>query len=258
MRQLLNILFWSVIAAAFIGPGTVTTAASSGTRFGFTLLWALIFSTIACLVLQEASARVAVVTGKPLAQVIRHRFHGGIVGAVVLFAVVGAIVVGCAAYEAGNILGSVAGASIGTDISPRILTLVIGGVAALLLFFGNTTFVARALGALVAVMGLVFLVTACVIGPDLGHVVQGAFVPAMPKGASLLVLGLIGTTVVPYNLFLGSGIALGQRLRDVRIGLSVAVVLGGIISMGILVVGTTVTGDFSFAALADDPGICPR
>ena len=67
MQRLLNILLWSVIAAAFIGPGTVTTAASSGARFGFALLWALLFSTVACLVLQEASARVAVVSGRTLA-----------------------------------------------------------------------------------------------------------------------------------------------------------------------------------------------
>ena len=74
---------------------------------------------------------------------------------------------------------------------------------------------------------------------------------SLPDGASLLVLGLIGTTVVPYNLFLGSGIARGQKLGDMRFGLSIAVVLGGLISMGGLVVGTAVDGPFVFAALAD-------
>ena len=54
MRRLAAILFWSIIAAAFIGPGTVTTAASAGAAFELRLLWALVFSTVACLVLQEA------------------------------------------------------------------------------------------------------------------------------------------------------------------------------------------------------------
>ena len=250
MRQLLNILFWSVIAAAFIGPGTVTTAASSGARFGFALLWALVFSTVACLVLQEASARLAVVSDRPLARAIRERFHGGVVGVLVLLAVVGAILVGCAAYEAGNILGAVAGVSLGNDVPPKFVTVAIGAAAAALLFFGSAHFVARALGLLVAVMGAAFLVTALRIGPDAAGVLRGALVPRIPDGAGLLVLGLIGTTVVPYNLFLGSGIARGQRLRDVRVGLAVAVILGGVISMGILVVGTAVTGEFAFATLA--------
>jgi len=74
-------------------------------------------------------------------------------------------------------------------------------------------------------------------------------IPRIPADAGLLVLGLIGTTVVPYNLFLGSGIAEGQRLRDIRIGLAVAVVFGGVISMGIVVAGTTVAGEFNFAAI---------
>jgi Mn2+/Fe2+ NRAMP family transporter len=200
-------------------------------------------------VLQEASARIAVVSGRSLARAIRDRFHGGVVGAMVLLAVVGAIIVGCAAYEAGNILGAVAGVSLTAEVAPEVSTLAIGVVAAALLFFGSTTFVARALGALVALMGIAFLVTAVRVGPDPAGMVGGAVVPRVPPGAGLLVLGLVGTTVVPYNLFLGSGVAHGQRLRDVRVGLAVAVILGGIISMGILVVGTTVSGDFGFAAL---------
>ncbi len=250
MQRLLNILFWSVIAAAFIGPGTVTTAASSGTRFGFSLLWALAFSTVACLVLQEASARVTVTSGYTLAAAIRRQFDG-VTGALAVGVVLGAIVLGCAAYQAGNILGAVAGAGLQFGLSPKLLTLLIGGAAGLLLFFGSMASVARLLGLLVALMGVTFLVTAFLIRPPIGEILKGTFVPAVPDGSSLLVLGLVGTTVVPYNLFLGSGIAAGQKLSELRFGLSVAIILGGLISMGILVVGTTVVGSFGFEALAD-------
>jgi Mn2+/Fe2+ NRAMP family transporter len=75
-------------------------------------------------------------------------------------------------------------------------------------------------------------------------------VPSLPAGAGLLVLGLVGTTVVPYNLFLGSGLARGQKLGELRFGLSVAIVLGGVVSMGIVVVGTAVEGTFGFESLA--------
>jgi Mn2+/Fe2+ NRAMP family transporter len=251
MQRLFQILFWSIISAAFIGPGTVTTAASSGARFGYSLLWALLFSTVACLVLQEASARVTVVSNRSLAQAIRRQYHAGSAGVLIMALVLGAIVLGCAAYEAGNILGSVAGAALGTSVSPELLTLTIGVLSGLLLWFGTTATVARLLGIVVAVMGITFLACAVLVKPAFGPLLRGTLVPSPPAGSSLLVLGLIGTTVVPYNLFLGSGIARGQKLGDMRFGLSIAVVLGGLISMGVLVVGTAVTGEFGFGALAD-------
>jgi Mn2+/Fe2+ NRAMP family transporter len=55
---------------------------------------------------------------------------------------------------------------------------------------------------------------------------------------------------VPYNLFLGSGLARGQNLRDIRLGLGVAVPLGGLISMAVLVTGTAVSGRFTYDGLA--------
>jgi len=250
MQRFFQVLFWSIIAAAFIGPGTVTTAASAGANHGFSLLWALLFSTLACLVLQEASARVTVISGRNLGQAIRERFHAGAAGILVLLLVLGAIILGCAAYEAGNILGSVAGAGIGTGLPKEVLTIAIGAAAALLLYFGTTKTVARIMGVIVAFMGVAFLVTAFLIKPPFGALLKGTLVPSLPEGSSLLVLGLIGTTVVPYNLFLGSGIAAGQKLGELRFGLSVAILLGGIISMGILVVGTAVAGSFDFRSIS--------
>ena len=248
---MLQILFWSVITAAFIGPGTVTTAASAGSNFGFSLLWTLLFSTFACLVLQEASARITIVSGRNLGQAIRKRFSRATVGILVLLLVLGAIVLGNAAYEVGNILGSAAGASLGTGLSPKILTLAIGITSGLLLYFGSIKIIARFLGLIVALMGAAFLVTAFLLKPPIGALLKGSLLPTLPENSGLLVLGLIGTTVVPYNLFLGSGIAAGQKLPELRFGLSIAIVFGGLISMGILVVGTAITGTFSFQAISD-------
>lgn len=249
MKRLLSILLWSVIAAAFLGPGTVTTAASAGASHGHALLWALLFSTIATLVLQEAAARLTVISGRDLGQALREQSRGGAFGALVLLLVLGAIVLGCAAYEAGNILGGVAGAALEIPLSRTVLTLITGGLAALILFLGSPSRVARGLAVLVAVMGVGFLVTAAVLAPEWGSVASGTFVPTYPAGSGLLILGLVGTTVVPYNLFLGSGLAAGQDLREMRLGLTVAVLLGGLISMGVLVVGAAVPGDFSFEGL---------
>ncbi len=250
LKRLGSILLWSVIAAAFIGPGTVTTAASAGASHGFALLWALLFSTVACLVLQEASGRLTVVSGRTLGQVLKDRYSRDEGPGLIPLLVVGAILLGCAAYEAGNILGGVAGAVLAMEGSTRSWTLVSGAVAAGLLWFQSPKSVARLLSLVVAVMGVAFLVTAWRLQPSASAILAGSLRPTLPTGAGILVLGLVGTTVVPYNLFLGSGLADGQRLSELRLGLALAVGLGGLISMGVLVVGAAVDGAFTFEALA--------
>ena len=250
MKRLLNLLFWSVIAAAFIGPGTVTTAARAGSDFRFALAWALLFSVFACLVLLVASGRITVLTGKELGEAIRSRFSGSGWGrSVPAFAAIG-IILGCAAFEAGNLLGGVAGLRLIVDASPATLTLIAGVVAALLLATGNTKWIARVAGALVAVMGAAFLVTAIRLGPDVGELLRGLLVPTIPAGGTVLVLGLVGTTVVPYNLFLGSALARDCKIEEMRWGLAVAILGGGVISLGVLVVGSALGGGLEYERLA--------
>jgi Mn2+/Fe2+ NRAMP family transporter len=250
MKRLLNVLLWSVIAAAFIGPGTVTTAAQAGSDFRYALAWALLFSVIACLVLQEAAGRVSVLTGVELGSAIRGRFAASMWSKAAPLLVALGIALGCAAYEAGNLLGGVAGLRLMLDAAPAALTVVTGAAAALLLFSGRVRWIARALGLLVAVMGVAFLVTAVRLGPDLGELLFGTLVPRVPAGSTVLVLGLVGTTVVPYNLFLGSALARGSGLGEMRWGLAVAVVGGGIISLGVLVVGSALGGGLEYERLA--------
>lgn len=249
MRRLLAILAGSVVAAAFLGPGTVTTAARAGTDHGYRLLWTLVFATLACLVLQEASARLTIVSGHNLGEALRRRYRHGVGAVLLLGLILGAIVVGCAAYQAGNILGGVEGASLATGLPRPLLTTLTAAAAGLLLWLGSTRVVVSVLGLLVAVMGAAFLLTGVLLEPSAGAVVSGLLRPTLPAGGGLLALGLVGTTVVPYNLFLGSGIARGQQLGEARLGLVVAIVTGGVISMAVVVVGAALEGAFSYQAL---------
>ena len=50
----------ALVAAAFIGPGTVTTCTLAGANFGFALVWALVFATLATMILQDMAARLGV------------------------------------------------------------------------------------------------------------------------------------------------------------------------------------------------------
>ena len=242
-----SVLFWMVIAAAFIGPGTVTTAAASGARFGYSLLWALLFSTLACIVLQESAARVTIVSGKTIGEAIKRNYRSNRNAWLVAIS----IFLGCAAYEAGNILGAISGlALVITGVHKAIFSGIIVVTCAAVLWLGKTATVANVMGLVVAVMGFSFLIAGLSVPLQGGPLLQGLFVPSFPKEGIILTLGLVGTTIVPYNLFLGSGLAKGQDLKSMRFGLIFAILLGGIISMGIMLAGTTITGEFGFENLA--------
>ncbi len=256
-NRFLNILLWSVVSAAFIGPGTVTTATSAGANYGFDLLWALAFSTFACLLLQEAAARITIVSGLNLGQAIAKQFEGKSTRTLVLILIIGAIIVGCAAYETGNILGAVEGLKLIFDIPAKVFVLGMGLLALVALNLPSLQSIAKVMGFVVMLMGFAFFTTAIYLNPKVDTVITGISQITIPEGAGagLLILGLIGTTVVPYDLFLGSGVLeKKQAIHEMRFGLSVAIILGGIISMAILVVGTSIKQEFSYEALAETLG----
>jgi len=246
----LSLLLWSVIPAAFIGPGTVTTCSKAGAGFGLALLWALTFSMFATLILQEAAARITVASGKSLGEIIALKYRGRHTGWLkrMLF---GAVAFGCAAYQAGNILGAVSGLRLLFDVPQAVLVAALGLAAAALLWLGSIRSIANSLAAVVFLMGAAFLVVAFQSDIAPSEILSGALTPSIPENSELLLIGLIGTTVVPYNLFLASGLSKGQHIGEMRWGVGLAVLIGGIISMAILLAGTQVEGEFSFQTLAN-------
>lgn len=253
-KRISSILFWSIISAAFIGPGTVTTATQAGVYYNFQLLWALVFSTFATLLLQEASARLTIQTKLNLGEAIARQFEGKPSKTVVLLVIIVAIILGCAAYEAGNILGAVAGLVLIFDIPYYYFVVGIGLLAIMVFSVRSVHTIAKVLGVVVFLMGIAFLTTALSLNPDWSEVAKGAVMPIIPNssGAGLIVLGLIGTTVIPYDLFLGSGaLDKKQTIKEMRFGLSIAVILGGVISMSIMGVGSAITEGMSESARAN-------
>lgn len=237
-------LFWSVISAAFIGPGTVTTCSLAGASFGTSLLWALTFSTIATIVLQEAAARVTLASSRSLGELMVSRHGQKGIWISRLLAV--GIILGCAAYEAGNLVGAVAGLQLITDLPSWLLSLVVGIGAYLLLAVKNISLLPRLLGLIVFILGFAFLLVSFQAFEAPLEVAQNVVLPNFPSGSALVITGLIGTTIVPYNLFLGSGIGQGQTVSEMRQGIILAVLIGGIISMSIVLSGTLIEGEFSF------------
>ncbi len=89
----------TLITAAFIGPGTVTVCTLAGVNSGYTLLWALLFSMFATLILQEMSARLGLITGKGIAEAMRAEIAHSLWRTLALILVLCAIVTGNAALR---------------------------------------------------------------------------------------------------------------------------------------------------------------
>ncbi|WP_299116986.1 Nramp family divalent metal transporter [uncultured Winogradskyella sp.] len=242
-----------LVAAAFIGPGTVTVCTLAGVNFGYALLWAMLLSVVATIVLQEMAARLGVVAQKGLAEVIREEIGNPILKRFAMFLIISAIVVGNAAYEAGNISGGAIGMetifgnssfNIG-GFNLKMMPLIIGTVAFIFLYIGNYKVLERFLVSLVILMSFAFLVTAIITKPNLLGIAKGLFIPQFPEKGILTIIGLIGTTVVPYNLFLHASLAKTKWKSKEDLGFArkdtiIAVILGGVVSMCIIISASAV------------------
>ncbi|MEP5765022.1 MAG: Nramp family divalent metal transporter [Halieaceae bacterium] len=232
-----------LVTAAFIGPGTVTTASIAGAQYGFSLLWALLFSVLATMLLQEMAARLGLVTRQGLAEALRSTFAGSWLGTAAIILVVAAIGLGNAAYEAGNITGAALGLESIFAIPVKVWAVAVGLLSAALLASGQYAIIEKLLVALVLLMSLVFLATLVMVRPDFSAMMRGLLVPDIPAGSLLTVIALIGTTVVPYNLFLHAsavqekwpeGSDPAQALHESRLDTGFSIGLGGLITLAIM------------------------
>lgn len=237
-----------LVTAAFVGPGTIATASSTGASYGYALLWTLAFSVAATIVLQEMAVRQALVTRDGLATTLRQALGGSWLGRASVLLVVAAVGLGNAAYESGNIAGAaIALSGIGAG-STQLWSLLIGACAAGLLFVPAYRVLERLLIALVLLMSAVFVACALLLSPDWSALLQGLFSPRIPDGGLTSVIALIGTTVVPYNLFLqanavrekwSADVPQAQALREARADTAVSVSLGGLITLAIISTSAT-------------------
>ena len=240
-----------LITAAFIGPGTLTACSLAGVHFGLTLLWALLFSLLLTGFLQLLVARLSWETGQGLVELVHTHTPRAGLRVFLLGWIVVAIFLGNAAYEAGNVSGALLGLEVFfppdwvlspsyTLLSVASLGLVLGG----LLWKGNPRWIKNLLMAVVLLMSLSFLITAFLVGPSLASLFSGLWVPTWPPNSLLTIMALVGTTLVPYNLFLHAALvkkkAVYASASDLTQDTVIAIVLGGVISVCIVIAAAAV------------------
>ena len=234
----------AMVAAAFIGPGTITTASVAGATTGITLIWAIVFSVLATVLLQELAVRSALTTDRDLASLIKGFGAGRWWGTPLLLLIILAVGVGNAAYQSGNLSGAGIGLSTALGIDSAIVVLLCAIAAAILIVINRYRWLERILVALVAMMGVLFSALAILLAPLLLVQSEGRLLPDFSSTNLTLVLALIGTTVVPYNLFLHAtaarqrwqGCSVGVALSGARWESCVAIFFGGATTVAMVVV----------------------
>lgn len=250
----------AVITSAFIGPGTITTATNAGVNFGYALLWAVVFSGIASIIIMNMATRLAVVGRSniidasvsllPNSQAWKY-FALGLIALVVILTGFG--------FEAGNLIGATTGFSNITGISQSVSAVLMGLLTFAAIVFSTPKLIETVMKVFVGVMGIIFVLTAVIVGPNIGDVFLG-LVPTIPDGALITTIALVGTTIIAINLVFHSVASTDKytsesSLDDAYFDTKLNISLGVVMTLGLIITtsatlfgtGTAVTSPIVYA-----------
>ena len=232
----------TLVTAAFVGPGTMTTCIRAGMEDRYALLWAVVFATVATIILQSTAARIGVVTKTGLGENIRAVFSSRGMRLVAIILVFSAIFIGNSAFETGNITGVVIGVQILFPGASKIVSIVVICLLSLIFIcFFKFERIQQLLVGCVFVMSLVFIALAIGSRPNVSEIIDGFGSISLGEGGLMNVLGLVGTTIGPYGLFLHSYAAARKwsKAEDIvtsKFDSIVSITIGGVITASIIIV----------------------
>jgi manganese transport protein len=238
-----------VACVAYMDPGNFATNIAGGSKFGYTLVWVIVASSLMAMLIQTLSAKLGIATGRNLPEVCREQYSRrtsiGLWVQAELIAM---------ATDLAEFLGAAVGIKLLLGI-PLFPAAVITGVITFLIL-GLQRFGFRPLEAVitafVAVIGLCYLAELRFAHPPLGTVAKHAVVPDFAGNESLLLaVGIIGATVMPHVIYLHSALMQdrivpqndeeARRLyRYTRVDVLIAMSIAGLINLSMLVVAATV------------------
>ena len=129
--------------------------------------------------------------------------------------------------------------------SINYIPIFIGLIAFIVLYQGDYKILERSLVFLVLIMSISFFITAIITKPDINALINGVITPKIDSNNLTIILGLIGTTVVPYNLFLHSSLVSEKwnsvkKLKVARFESFFSILIGGLVSLSIIITAASV------------------
>jgi NRAMP (natural resistance-associated macrophage protein)-like metal ion transporter len=200
---------WRTVGLFFIlmGPGMITsnvdndaggitTYSLAGAEFGLKLVWSLIPIMIALIVVQEMCARMGVVTGKGLSDLIREKF-----GAKITFY----LMIGMFLTNMGNVISEFAGVAAGMEVFgvDKFISVPISAFLVWWMVVKGTYKSVEKAFLVACVFYLCYVVTGVIVKPDWGYVAEQFAHPTLSlrPAEMTMVIGLVGTTIAPWMQF---------------------------------------------------------
>jgi manganese transport protein len=238
----------AVIASiAYMDPGNFATNIQAGARFGYTLLWVVVMANMIAMLFQALSAKLGIVTGRNLAELCREQFPPAAVIPMWIISEVAAM-----ATDLAESLGGAIGLALLFN-----LPLLVGMVITFLVTYGILLFERRGyrpielmIGALVAVIGVCYLLEVFIAPVAWGEAAVHIVLPSIPSAAALTIsVGIIGATVMPHAVYLHSGLTqdraparnTGERRMLVRFSnweVVIALAIAGLVNMAMLMMAS--------------------
>ena len=200
-----------LVSVGYMDPGNWATDLEGGSRFGYALIWVILMSNLMAVLLQTLSARLGIVTGKDLAQACRSEYSKA-----ASFALWILCEIAIAACDLAEVLGTILGLNL-------LFGLPLLWGALVTLFDTFLLLAIQRLGirkmeafilSLISVIAGGFIVNLFLAGPDWGAAAAGLN-PSIPAGSLYIILGIIGATVMPHNLYLHSSLVQTRRVSRI-------------------------------------------
>lgn len=200
-----------LVTVGFVDPGNWAANIAAGSQFGYTLLWMITLSTIMLVILQHNAAHLGIVTGKCLAEA-THEYLGKYAGNAILgTAVLAAISTGLA-----EMLGGAVALDMLFHIPIRIGALIMMLLSLYLEFSSSYKRIEKIIIIFVSIIGVAFVIEAGIMPVDWGAAARGWVTPSIPKGSMPIILSVLGSVIMPHNLFLHSEVVQSRQwnLKD--------------------------------------------
>ena len=247
-----------VIAATGVGAGDLIAASVSGARFGTAILWAAVVGAVFKYVITENLARWQLVTGTTLLEGWIQRLPRFVSVYFLLYLFLWSFIVAGALIAATGL----AAHSIFPFLSVEAWGILHSIMAALIVWFGAYRHIERIMKILIAIMFVVVMFCAAMLLPNASGILTGMFIPALPEGSIVFVLGVIGgvggsVTVLSYGYWIREKQWQGTaRIAQCRTDLAVAYILTGLFGVAVMIISAgvrpeVVQGSKMILAVAD-------
>lgn len=236
----------AIVTSAFIGPGTITTTTLAGVNYKYDLLWAILFSGLALVILMEMSSRIGIISNHDITEAAIASFPNNKMAEKIIKGLIIITLFATAfGFSAGNLIGGTLGFSDAVGLSQGISAIILGAVSFYAVAVGTAKTLETLMSVFVGLMGIVFVLTMLLVRPNFGEVLAGFVPTSIPDGSGVTIIALIGTTLIGINLLMQAVTTAekwqgAEHLESSRFDTYINVGIGTIITFAIVISSGTV------------------